>query len=230
MRIALPSLAVIVVGWMYFSANRLPTEIGTIDLGDVGLQGTTLTMQNPSMSGFNEDGTAYNVTARKALQDLTNPSVVTLRHVDGTMTEDDGSKVRVTADDGLFDNDKRTLDLDNNIVVTTDDKDQAFLKSARIELEGGTIRSDDAVQAKGKSGSIRANSMEITENGSHLLFKGKVVVHLRLDGGAVSEEDTGPVASAADGTGETGAASDATGDTGRTIEDILNETKPDDGA
>jgi lipopolysaccharide export system protein LptC len=189
LRLVLPAIAFVVVAWMFISARTLPTDVGDIDLGDVGLEGTTLTMQNPSLSGFNEDGTGYQVTAAKALQDVTNPRTVTLESVDGTMTKPDGSKVRVTADNGVFDSEEQWLELSNNIVVATDKGDHAYLNAARVDMKAGTIVSDEPVRAKANSGSIRAKSMEITDSGAHLLFKGKVVVELRLDGGPVEGSD-----------------------------------------
>jgi lipopolysaccharide export system protein LptC len=185
LRIVLPAVATIVVVWMFISAQRLPGEIGNIDLGEVGLEGTTLTMQNPKLSGFNEDGTSYLVTAAKALQDVTNPRVVTLVSVDGTMTKPDNSTIRVTADDGVFDSDAKHLELTNNIVVRTSENDSAYLDAAKVDLNTGSIVSDKPVRADSKSGSIRANSMEISQRGAHLLFRGKVAVQLRLDGGPV---------------------------------------------
>ena len=209
LRLVFPAIAFVVVAWMFISACTLPTDVGDIDLGDVGLEGTTLTMQNPTLSGFNEDGTAYQVTAAKALQDVTNPKTVTLESVDGTMTKADGSKVRVTADNGVFDSEAQWLELTNNIVVATDKGDQAYLNAARVDMKAGTIVSDQPVRAKANSGSIRAKSMEITDRGAHLLFKGKVVVELRLDGGPVE-----------------GAGSADTGGAGA---DSPSEEKPDNG-
>jgi len=188
LRLALPALAFIVVASMFVSVRTMPKGIGDIDLGEVGLNGTTLTMQNPSLSGFNENGTSYQVTADKALQDVTNPRVVTLEQISGTMTNPDGSNVEVTARDGVFDADAQKLDLTNRIVVRTDGGESAFLESAHIDMQAGTISSTDPVRAQTRAGRIRANAMEISERGSHLLFTGKVVVELRMDGGPLDGE------------------------------------------
>ena len=219
LRLVFPAVAFVVVAWMFISARTLPTEVGDIDLGDVGLEGTTLTMQNPSLSGFNEDGTGYQVTAAKALQDVTNPRTVTLKSVDGTMTKPDGSKVRVTADDGVFDSEEQWLELTNNIVVATDKGDHAYLNAARVDMKAGTIVSDEPVRAQANSGSIRAKSMEITDSGSHLLFKGKVVVELRLDGGPVDGSDAP----------EAKAGAEAGAEAGDAAADDPSEEKPDNG-
>lgn len=187
LRLVLPAVALVVVVWMFVSARSLPTEIGDIDLGEVGLEGTTLTMQNPSLSGFNDNGTSYQVTAAKAMQDVTNPRVVTLESIDGTMTKPDGDKVRVTADHGVLDSDSQVLDLTSNIVVKTDKDDYAYLNAAKVDMAAGSIVTSEPVRAVSKSGKIRAKSMEITDRGAHLLFRGNVVVDLRLDGGRVDD-------------------------------------------
>ncbi len=212
LRWILPAMAVVVVAWMFVSAHRLPREIGNIDLGEVGLEGTTLTMQNPSLSGFNKDGTAYQVTAAKALQDVTNPRVVTLEFVDGTLTKSDGSDMRLTADNGVFDNDTQTLELDGNIVVKTSKDENAYLESAKVDLGAGSIVSDRPIRAEANNGKIRADAMEVTERGARLRFSGKVVVELRLDGGKVEDgkvEDGKVGDDAAPDTAAEGAPADA---------------------
>ncbi len=216
LRLVLPAVALVVVVWMFISARSLPTEIGNIDLGEVGLEGTTLTMQNPSLSGFNDNGTSYQVTAAKAKQDVTNPRVVTLESIDGTMTKSDGDKIRVTADHGVLDSDSQLLELSSNIVVRTDKDDYAYLNAARVDMSAGTIVSTEPVRAVSKSGKIRAKSMEITDRGAHLLFRGNVIVDLRLDGGRVDDAGIGAaqpdVGAGDDSRGESAPAVDGTTD------------------
>jgi len=209
LRVVLPVLAVMVIASMFVSVRAVPTSIGDIDLGEVGMDGTTLTMQNPSLSGFNENRSSYEVTADRALQDITNPRVVTLEGIDGRLRETDGSTVRITARDGVFDADKQLLDLSGRIVVKTSKGETAHLKSAHVDIEAQTIRTDDPIRAATKAGQIRADSMEITDSGAHMLFKGRVAVVLRFDGGAIDEQTVeealaiGPEASGSDGQTET---------------------------
>jgi lipopolysaccharide export system protein LptC len=187
LRVVLPLIAVGVVASLFVSARTLPRGVENIDLGDIGMDGTTLTMQNPSLSGFNDNGTSYQVTAGRALQDVTNPRVVTLESIDGTMTKPDGSTVKMTAKNGVFDADTQKLELSADIEVRTSTGDHAFLESAKVDMQAGSIVTDKPVRAATKSGNIRADSMEITGRGEHLLFSGNVVVELRLDGGDVKE-------------------------------------------
>ena len=205
----LPAFAVVVIASMFVSVRAVPTSIGDIDLGEVGMDGTTLTMQNPSLSGFNENRSSYEVTADRALQDVTNPRVVTLEGIDGTLTETDGSTVRITARDGVFDADQQLLDLSGRIVVKTSKGETAHLKSAHVDIEAQTIRTDDPIRAATKAGQIRADAMEITDSGAHLLFKGRVVVVLRFDGGPVDET----VVEEALATGSESASSEAPAET-----------------
>jgi|FEC22Drversion2_1045045.scaffolds.fasta_scaffold00009_148 lipopolysaccharide export system protein LptC len=187
LRIGLPALALLTVAWLIVSARAFPPTIGNVDLGEVGLDGTTLTMENPALSGYNENGTSYEVTAARALQDVTNPRIVTLQRIDGTMTKPDGTKVRVTAADGVYDSEEQTLKLSNDIVVRADDGSRAFLRSADVDMKAGSIVSTEPIRAETPGGRIRADTMDIAERGAHMLFKGKVVVELRLDGGSLDD-------------------------------------------
>jgi lipopolysaccharide export system protein LptC len=192
LRVAFPLLAIGVITSMFVSARTLPRGIENVDLGEVGLDGTTLTMQNPSLSGFNENGTSYKVTAGQALQDVTNPRIVRLEDIDGTMAKPDGSTVELSAKSGVFDADAKILDLTADIEVRTNTGDRAYLESAKVDMEEGTIFSDKPVRAQTKSGNIRADSMSITERGAHMVFDGRVVVELRLDGGSLKEPKDTP--------------------------------------
>jgi hypothetical protein len=44
---------------------------GDLSLGEIGVSGTTLTMDRPRLTGYGAGGMSYDVTAARALQDLT---------------------------------------------------------------------------------------------------------------------------------------------------------------
>ena len=74
-------MGVIVIGLItYFNPLRMLAKL-PIDVGDLVVSGTKITMEQPRLSGFTSDARAYELTAEAAAQDLTKPDMVELRNI-----------------------------------------------------------------------------------------------------------------------------------------------------
>ena len=61
-----------------------------------------ITMDNPRYEGFSKDGGSYTVTAKTAIPDLANPSLVKLNSITGEFYDARKSRTDLTATRGLF--------------------------------------------------------------------------------------------------------------------------------
>ena len=182
LRIVLPVIALAIVAAMFISTRSLPTGVGDLSIEEIGLDGTTLTMKNPRLTGFTKNSAAYEVVADKALQDLTNPKVVTLQGIDGTITEQDGRQINIKAREGVFDSDREFLTLDKQIVVRSNEGHTAYLRAAEVDMKAGTVISNDPIRIEVLEGWVRARRMVISERGENFKFTGRVRMTIRLDG------------------------------------------------
>jgi lipopolysaccharide export system protein LptC len=162
--------------------TRLP-----ISVGDVVVSGTKIKMENPKLSGFTRDSRRYDVTAGAAAQDLTRPGVVELHDLTAMLEMQQNSSMRLVAQNGLFDTKKEQLTLQRNIVVTSSGGYEGYLDEAVIDTKNGNVVSEKPVLLKMLNGTVNANRFELTQSGDIIRFENGVVVNLKLDNKASSQ-------------------------------------------
>ncbi len=182
LRIALPAgvAACIALGLLINSVfdplrvlKRLP-----IDLGNVVISGTKITMQQPRIAGFTRDGRRYDVTARAAAQDLTKTDTVELQDIRAKVELQDESVVEITAREGVFENKADRLVLRRDIVVTSTSGYEAHLDEAVVDVRGGNVVSEKPVEILMNNGKLNANRLETVESGSIVRFLSGVTLVL----------------------------------------------------
>ncbi|MGL4240743.1 MAG: LPS export ABC transporter periplasmic protein LptC [Beijerinckiaceae bacterium] len=145
-----------------------------VNVGAVAISGTKIKMESPKLSGFKKDQKAYEVTAREAIQDLKQPTIVELNNINGRMEQESNSFARITADWGRFDQSADRLDVKGSIRLRTDKGQEADLLSARVDMKSGDMSTQEPVEIRSKNGTINADSMVVRENGKVAVFEGRV--------------------------------------------------------
>ena len=106
LRIAVPlsvSFVFVVVALVtYLNPLRLLTKL-PINVDNLVVSGTKVTMEQPHLSGFTSDARAYELTADTAAQDMTKPDMIELRNIRAKVEMQDKSKMELTAISGLYD-------------------------------------------------------------------------------------------------------------------------------
>ena len=97
LRVAAPVGVVVGVAALIVGAVFHPfrAKIGELSIGEFSVDGAKITMDRPKLTGFRRDGRAYVVNAAKAIQDVTRPTVVELREVDGDLGMADNGSLRI---------------------------------------------------------------------------------------------------------------------------------------
>jgi lipopolysaccharide export system protein LptC len=157
-------------------------------------------MEKPKLTGYKKDNRGYEMTATAALQDIRKPTIVELKEIRGRMTLDEtGALAHLEAVSGVFDSQKELLDLHEAIYVRTDNNQEAWLKSAKIDFKAGTLFSKEPVKVSMPGTTIEADAVDITDQGKVISFIGRVKTV--LENGAVlpstSPEKTSPAIAAA---------------------------------
>src|SRR6201986_4372275 len=113
--VALSLAAVILVA--IFNPFRLLLPKLPLDMDNLVVSGTKITMESPHMSGYSQDRRPYEVWAKTATQDVTDPDHVELKTLRGKVLMEDQSTVTLEAVNGLMDNKQQTLDLHKDIYL-----------------------------------------------------------------------------------------------------------------
>ena len=197
LRVALPAAVVLVtlavVLVTYFNPLRMLGKL-PIDVGNLVISGTKITMEQPRMAGFTPDARAYELSADAAAQDLTKPDIIELKKIHAKIEMQDKSSVEMTALGGLYDSKGETLKLDRDILLTSSTGYEGRLSEASIDIRTGHVVSKHPVQLKLLQGTLDAKGLEIVNSGDLIRFDGGVKMILMLNQPAKDEPDNAPPA------------------------------------
>ncbi|MCK1650794.1 LPS export ABC transporter periplasmic protein LptC [Bradyrhizobium sp. 149] len=190
LRIAVPTTVAAAMGLLVlistiFNPFQIPVKL---DSGNLVVTGTKITMESPHMSGFTPDQRPYELWAKTATQDITDPDHVDLHDLRAKVLMEDQSTLFLDAHTGRFDNKQQQLDLHKDIFLRTSTGYEARLNSAFVDMGKGTVSSDEHVDVKLTNGTLTADRLRITEGGDVIRFEGNVVMHLdKLDDPAAAQ-------------------------------------------
>lgn len=166
--------------------NKLP-----IDISNLVVSGSKVTMEQPRLSGFTKDARAYEFTADAAAQDLTKPDIVELRNIHAKVEMQDKTTMQMTAVTGIYDTKAETLRLERNIVLSSSNGYQGRLSTAQVDIRKGTVVSDQPVELELLQGTLNANRLEIVDSGDLVRFHGGVSMVMMLND-AAPKSKSGP--------------------------------------
>jgi lipopolysaccharide export system protein LptC len=185
LRIAVPAVVGLamagVVAISIFNPFRALMKQLPVDIDNLVVSGSKITMEAPHMSGFTPDQRPYEVWAKTATQDLTDPDHVELKTVRAKVLQEDRSTVTMEARTGLFDTKAQLLDLRKDIFLQSSTGYEARLSQALLDIGKGTVTSEEPVDVKLLNGTLTADRLRITEKGALIRFEGHVVMNLIMD-------------------------------------------------
>ena len=152
-----------------------------IDVGDLIVSGTKVTMEQPRLSGFTSDARAYQLTADAAAQDLTKPDIVELRNINAKVGMQDQSTMHLSAVTGVYNTKNETLKLERDIHLSSSTGYTGLLTEAMVDIRKGHVVSDKPVEVSMLQGKLNANRLEIKDSGDVVIFHGGVNMHLMMN-------------------------------------------------
>jgi len=184
LRIAVPAfvgvVAVVMFLITYFNPLRMLTKL-PINVGDLVISGTKVTMEHPHLSGFTKDARAYELSADAAAQDLTRPDIVELHNIHATLQMQDKSTVEMKAVLGLYNSKGETLQLNRNIDLSSSTGYAGHLIEATVDVRNGNVVSQKPVEVKLLQGVLNSNGLRIENSGDVVRFEGGVTMTLMLN-------------------------------------------------
>ena len=152
---------------------------GLAALGVPTITAENLAMENPHYEGFNKDGGRYWVTAKRAMQELKNLSLIKLEDISGELIDANKERTKLTAKRGTFNNKESVLELYDDIDVKGDNGMVAKLTRATIKTKEDVISSDQPVAISMPAGDIKAAQMTLHQKAKEYAFVDNVQTHLK---------------------------------------------------
>ena len=182
LRVAVPAAVILamaaIVAVSVFNPFRMLLPKLPLDMGNLVVSGTKITMESPHMAGYTQDQRPYEVWAKTATQDVTDPDHVDLKTLRAKLRMEDQSIVTLDALDGRMDNKNQLLDLHHNIHLQTSTGYEAWLSQAFVDMNKNTVTSEEHVDVKLLNGTLTSDRLRITGGGELIRFEGNVVMDL----------------------------------------------------
>jgi lipopolysaccharide export system protein LptC len=196
LRIAVPAAVILammgVVAVSIFNPFRMLLPKLPVDMGNLVVSGTKVTMESPHLSGFSTDQRPYEVWAKAAIQDLADPDHVELVVPRAKVVMEDKSTVTMDARTGYYDSKQQLLDLRKDIFLQSSTGYEARLSQASVDINKGTVTSDEHVDVKLLNGTLTSDKLRILNSGEVVRFEGNVVMNLIMDSPPVPEPEPAP--------------------------------------
>ena len=193
LRVAVPTVVVVamaaIVAVSVFNPFRMLLPKLPVDMGNLVVSGTKITMESPHLAGFSTDQRPYELWAKAATQDLTDPDHVELSVLRTKVMMEDKSTVTMDARTGYYDSKQQLLDLRKDIFLQSSTGYEAKLTQAHVDINKGTVTSDEHVDVKLLNGTLSADRLRILNSGEVVRFEGNVVMNLVMDPPTPSEPE-----------------------------------------
>lgn len=185
LRVAVPVAVILamtgVIAVSIFNPFRILMPKLPVQIDNLVVSGSKITMENPHLAGFSADRRPYEVRAKAAIQDLANPDKVELRTLRAKVMMEDRSTVTLDASTGFFDNKQQLLELKKDIFLQSSTGYEAKLSQASLDINKGLVTSNEPVDVKLLNGTLLADGLKILNSGEIVRFEGNVRMNLMMD-------------------------------------------------
>jgi lipopolysaccharide export system protein LptC len=197
LRVAVPAAVLLAMAGIVMISVFNPFRITglpklPVDISNLVVSGTKITMETPHLAGFSTDQRPYELWAKAAIQDLTDPDHVELRTLRAKVMMEDKSTVTMDARTGFFDSKQQMLDLRKDIFLQSSTGYEAKLSQAYVDINKGTVTSDEHVDVKLLNGTLTADRLRIINSGEIVRFEGNVVMNLIMESPPAPEPEPEP--------------------------------------
>ena len=129
---------------------------------------------NSRINGLDRNQRPYEIRAKSGVQDKTIETLVHLQNVEGDFERSNGSKLDVVATGARFDTKSRDLLLEGSVVFSEGQRFIAKMAKASVNMNNQELASQSPVEVKLQGTVIKADSLQVLDNGNRILFRGGV--------------------------------------------------------
>ncbi len=133
-----------------------------------------LAMIKPRLTGVDNDGLPFVITALRATQEGRGSDRVRLEEVGADISLKDGTALHVSAGQGIVDTKTHILQVSGGMRIVSQDGYDARTQSAVADLKAGTVHGEHGIEAEGSMGHITADRFALNRDTKQLKFDGNV--------------------------------------------------------
>jgi lipopolysaccharide export system protein LptC len=183
MKRALPiAAAAVLAAVVVYSLIPRQSEKITITAKSMGMIDNDLAMIKPRLTGVDDDGNPFVITAEIAIQDPKHLHRGRMKGVEADSTTQNGHWMNVTAVEGDFDMDSGTLKLRKGVALYSDSGDELHTATVDINMKKGLFHGPGVVTGHGPFGTMRADSFDADHTKQLLHLMGHVQMNFSTAG------------------------------------------------
>lgn len=172
-KILLPLTALALLSTLFLLA-RAPGEQSAVPVAEISEIAQEQRISKPAFSGIADDGSVIHVSANTAKPTPDNPNSITIDNLKITADATDGSNLEITALNGAFDNDTRTVTMDGLARLTTSTGYSMETNGLIADMNSGEINSIGPLEIRAPFGHLTAGHVTIKtstdDTGQQMLF------------------------------------------------------------
>jgi lipopolysaccharide export system protein LptC len=183
MKRALPiAAAAVLAAVVVYSLIPRQSEKITITAKSMGMIDNDLAMIKPRLTGVDDDGNPFVITAEIAIQDPKHLHRGRMKGVEADSMTQNGHWMNVTAVEGDFDMDSGTLKLRKGVALYSDSGDELHTATVDINMKKGLFHGPGVVTGHGPFGTMRADSFDADHTKQLLHLMGHVQMNFSTAG------------------------------------------------
>jgi len=126
---------------------------------------------NPMLAGVDNNNENFQINAKNAKNDINKKNLIYLKEIQALMNINTDNTTQIFADKATYDNKRKTLVLEDNIIITTASNYVSYMQKASINLNNNSVFSQSPIIIKTPGTCIQGNALRITNKGKILKLK-----------------------------------------------------------
>lgn len=176
LRFLFPAIGLLILVGM-IGAVVLFNVLGSFGAANLVLTSDGIVMDHPKLSGHDGDR-SYQVTARKAVQRLTDPRIIDLEQIqaDIVLGPDEGAKILSLK--GIYNNAAESLRLYEGVQLEWSEGYSVEVDKVEVDLKTGAMSSDQPITITSDKGRLAAGKIDYDKDRGIVVFKEGVKITL----------------------------------------------------
>jgi lipopolysaccharide export system protein LptC len=160
LKVILPLAALSLLSTVFLFARNSGTDT-TLPYAEIADIAQDPRISDPSFAGIADDGSVVGINARTIRPDPDRENMFMIADLEMNIDATDGTRIVVTAGDGVFDGAAQVITLDNLARVTTTSGYSMETNGLVADLGSGTVESVGALEVRTPFGELTAGGMRI---------------------------------------------------------------------
>lgn len=169
LRFVFPAIGLLILAGMV-GAVVLFNVLGSFGAANLVLTSDGIVMDHPKLSG-NDGDRSYQVTARKAVQRLTDPRIIDLEQIRADIVLGPDERASIISLKGIYNNAAESLRLYEGVQLEWSEGYSVEVEKVEVDLKTGAMSSDQPITIASDKGRLTSGKIDYDKDRGLVVFK-----------------------------------------------------------